>query len=58
MKKFTVSYRDEFYAIIEAETVQEAIRKFEQGNAEYKLLGDLHNDYITVTDEDGKESYI
>lgn len=53
MKKFTVSYRNEFEAEIEAVDINEAVQKFKNGEAKYSVIDDLHNDYIEVYDKDG-----
>ena len=57
MKKFNVSYRNEFSAEIEAKDMNEAVRKFIIGKVNYTCNGNLHDDYIEVLDENGNEIY-
>lgn len=55
MSKYTIRYRDEFEAEIEATNLQEAVKKFLSGDVEYKLVGDLWTEYISIFDENGEE---
>lgn len=46
LKKYTVTYRNEFYADITAKSREEAIKQFKSGKADYKLYGDLWEDFV------------
>ena len=49
MKKFTVIYRGEFTAEVEAEDVAEAVSKFE--TSKIKCTGELHPCFFEIIDE-------
>ena len=49
--KYTVIYRREFEAEVEADDVTEAISSFETGDI--KCVGELHQDFFEVLDEKG-----
>ena len=51
MTKYTVSYRDEFCVEVEADSELEAIKKSEI-TEHWKLIGNLHADFIEVKAED------
>ena len=50
MKKkiYSVSYRNEFSADIEADSEEEAIKKFKSGKEEIEVLGDLWEEFFEV----------
>lgn len=53
--KYTVTYRGEFMATVEADSPKEAIEKFEKGDCKIEVLNELHPSFIQVFDEDDKE---
>ena len=56
MKTFYVDNRSEFSAKIKAKSAKEAKEIFLQGKAKkYELIGDLWEEYVTVTDKNGNE---
>ncbi len=46
--KYSISYRSEFTAEIEADSEEQAINKFKRGDCTYELLGNLWGEYIEV----------
>jgi len=49
--EYSVTYRDEFYARIFANTPEEARKVFMSGEADYQLMNELHSDFVKVTEE-------
>ena len=54
-KIYSVTYRGEFTADIEAESEEEAIKKFNSGKEEIILCGDLWEEYFEVEGFEGAE---
>ena len=47
--KYYVTYRDEFSAVVEASSEEEAIEKFSNGECEIKVFGELWPEFFEVT---------
>ena len=52
MKKYIIEYREEFIAMAEAESPEEAIEQFKNGDLDIIPATDLHDEYFMVKEKD------
>ena len=52
MSKYIIRYRDEFGAEIEAENLEEAIRKFKSFDCNIEVINDLYDEFFEVYEND------
>lgn len=57
MKTYFVTNRGEFGARIKAKSPEEAGKIFLAGKIKYELVGELHNDFIEIIDEETGTDY-
>jgi hypothetical protein len=53
-KEFTVTYRDEFQTTVRAKSIELARNVINDGELVWKSINDFHEDYIEITDENGR----
>ena len=54
--RYTIRYREEFEAEVDAENRDEAIRKLCNNECKIRVVNELWDEYFAVIDENGKEA--